>query len=238
MLSVDPARIRFGMLPKLADVYKMFRAEEYAFRLVTTYMLPDYVKEIDSYYNLDVKYRESLETLDCSAWLLQPRWLEQELRRNSILGNVLGNIMDTSDLRFLLAPLAQHYLRNNLYRTCAEVYSIDIMAKKGGKYPIVLYEASFEKLGTVRQYLGHVYCHNYMESGNLVCVGLRESLKCVLEKIYSIESTYRGVSMALLDECRIHALEIGARSISLENLDSSLEHVSRKYGFVDGVLEL
>lgn len=197
----------------------MFREEDRTFLLLCSYLLPESIGSIMDGYDLNDEYDKHPATHKCREFL------EQELRKNSILVQFFGARLETEDLRTLLSPITEYYAKT---ASCyADIYSIDIYKKEGGtNQPIVLWQNDV--------YLGHIY--GSVRGSFVEFIGIRESIRCTLEKLYNHNAAYRGIAFSLLDACKAYGKSTGATKITLACPIGTMIEISKKYGFVNDEL--
>lgn len=213
--------------PQLECCMNTFRQEDRLFRLLLTYLAPELTERVNSDYDIcEGCYDTHPATYKCFDWDIE--YLESELRSNTILLNFFGEKLTVANLKELLLPMKQYFLRNELWRIYADVFGIDInTTNKESKQPLVLQRSNGD-------YLGHIYgtnCGDYIEF-----IGIRESFACTLEKIYNNNPDYRGIAYSILDGCKQYAKLNGVNKITLASPIGSMPAISRKYGFVNDEL--
>ena len=223
---------RKATIQPLLDHYAKFREEDRMFLLLSTFILSKQeMEKIERSYDLSDEYENHPATHKWRCWIDQGEdAMVAEIKRIPLLveffGERLSSVKNSNELRDLLVPLRDLYARSgNCY---ADIYSRDICAMEDGrKYLIML-------TGQQGEYLGHIYGSHLL--GNKVkyieFIGIRESLRCTLEKLYGNKSKYSGIAFSLLDACKEYGKSLGASKITLAAPIGRMIHIAERYGFV------
>ena len=221
--------MRSVSVQQLADHIELFRFEDYTFRLLMEYLLPEYMEELDSNYEVPTVV-EHLDHPRTHKYVHIVPLLEEKLRSNPILVEFFGaDVLADANLRSLLEPFKQHILP--IYTIYGDIYGTDICAEEWqDRKPVVLTQDG--------RYCGHIYCYNEILDGDAEFIGIRESIYCTLHKLYTNERTYSGIAFSLLDGCKDYALSIGCTKIHLAAPIGRMSAIAAKYGFVNDELLL
>ena len=202
------------------------------FLLLSAFLLPKQeVEKIERSYDLLDEYESHPSTHKWKQWIEQGEdSMAAEIRCMPLLveffGGRLSSAESNSELRDLLAPLRELYARSG---SCyADIYSRDICAMEdGGKHLIML-------TGQQGEYLGHIYGTSLLgkKVKYVEFIGIRESLRCTLEKLYGNKSKYSGIAFSLLDACKEYGKSLGASKITLAAPIGRMIHIAERYGFV------
>lgn len=114
----------------LEDCIEQFRFEDYTFRLLMQYLLPEHMKLFNSNYDVPtvMHYCDHPRTHKGAYTVEQ---LEEQLRANPILVEFFGaDVLASADLRKLLEPFKQHILP--IYTVYADIYG-SISALRSGR---------------------------------------------------------------------------------------------------------